>query len=52
MLIMKASQTSALEAAPLINSLASSILKASVSVPAILPDSIFQMMLLGVLCQS
>lgn len=38
---MKASQTSALEAVPVVNSLASSILEASGSVPAIMSDSYF-----------
>lgn len=41
LLAMKASQTSSLEAVPVVHSLASSILEASGSVPAIMPDSYF-----------
>lgn len=41
LLIIKASQTSALESVPLISSLASSTLEASGSVPAMLSDSYF-----------
>lgn len=41
LLIMKPSQTNSLEAVPLLSSLASSSLEASVSVPDTLPDSYF-----------